>query len=204
MTISNIVLGSHFSNNFVLDAGTETVLVNIDGVTITQDAAGVLSAVAEDAANTPFDPAGTTLTSTTTQDAIEEVLGLLSGVQHTTITNIDLQPTANPNEYTVVIEWTDGDGNPQTTTDPTPVTIAAPTIVSADANNLVTPGGDGGAFIDSVTSADADNLLGAGADGLTTFTAADLCQAVEDHCVDPCVVTDMWGNTVGTVLMTQP
>ena len=49
---------------------------------------------------------------------------VLAGITSTAITNIDLQPTANPNEFTVAIEWTDGDGNPQTTTDPTPITVA--------------------------------------------------------------------------------
>ena len=49
---------------------------------------------------------------------------VLAGVTHTTITNIDLQPTGTPDEFTVVMEWTDGDGNPQTTTDPTPITIS--------------------------------------------------------------------------------
>ena len=49
---------------------------------------------------------------------------VLTGIAHTAITNIDLQPTGNPDEFTVAIEWTDGDGNPQTTTDPTPITIA--------------------------------------------------------------------------------
>lgn len=47
-----------------------------------------------------------------------------TGLQHTAITAIDLQPTANPNEFTVVISWTDSDGVAQTTTDATPVTIS--------------------------------------------------------------------------------
>ena len=204
MALNDITLGQHFGDNFVLDTGLEKILVNVDGVSIVSNPDGTLSAVAEDAAGTAFDPAGNVLTATDTQAAIEEVLGLLNGVQHTVITNVDLQPTGNPNEFTVEIEWTDGDGNTQTTTDPTPVTIAQQTVVSADAGNLVTAGGDGGAFIDSVVSSDAGNLITAGADGLAALSPTDLCQAVTDNCVDDCVVTDMFGNTIGVVLMNQP
>ena len=42
------------------------------------------------------------------------------------ITNIDLQPTANDNEFTVVIEWLDNEWIAQTTTDATPITVTWP------------------------------------------------------------------------------
>ena len=184
MAINNITLGSHFGDNFVLDAGTEKILVKIDGVSIVQAVDGTLSAVAENAAGTAFDPAGNILTSTDTQGAIEEVLTLLSGVTHTSITDIDLQPTANPNEFTVVITWVDENGTTQTTTDATPVTISGATqvIVSTDAGNLITAGTDLGALI----------------------TSADICTSVTNDCLQDCVVTDMFGNTIGTVQMLQP
>ena len=63
------------------------------------------------------------LTATTVQAAIDELNVAVSGVAHTAITGIDLQPTANTNEFTVVINWTDGDGTAQTTTDPTPIQV---------------------------------------------------------------------------------
>jgi len=73
-----------------------------------------------------WSPDGTLLFGVTEGSAIVAATlnpTVLTGIQHTTITNIDLQPTVNPNEFTVEIEWTDGDGNAQTTTDPTPVTF---------------------------------------------------------------------------------
>ena len=177
MAINDITLGAHFGDNFVLDAGTEKILVKIDGVSIVQAADGTLSAVAEDAAGTAFDPAGNILTSTDTQGAIEEVLTLLSGVAHTSITDIDLQATANPNEFTVVITWVDENGATQTTTDATPVTISGATqvIVSTDPGNLLTAGTDLGALI----------------------TSADICTSVTNDCLAPCQITDMFGNVIG-------
>lgn len=49
----------------------------------------------------------------------------------TAITNIDLKPTGVPNQYTVEIKWIDEDGNAQTTTDPTPITIVQPLPATA-------------------------------------------------------------------------
>jgi len=58
---------------------------------------------------------------------------VLTGIAHTAITGIDLKPTANTNEFVVEINWTDGDGNAQVTTDPTPITVqTTPSIVSID------------------------------------------------------------------------
>lgn len=180
MAINDLTQGQHFGDNFILDTGLEKILLNIDGVSIVQDGAGVLSAVAEDAAGTPFDPAGTTLVATDTEAAIKEVLGLVSGVAHTVITGIDLAATGNPNEYTVSISWTDSDGNPQTSTDPTPVIISQPNVVSATAGNLLID--DSGAFFDG-----------------PALKAAVISDVLQD-----CVVTDMWGNTIGTVQELQP
>lgn len=76
------------------------------------------------AAGTGYSNTTSGLTATTVQGAIDELNTALSGVAHTAITNIDLQPTANTNEFTVVLTWTDGDGVSQTTTDATPITVA--------------------------------------------------------------------------------
>ena len=89
---------------------------------------------------------------------------VLSGIQHTAITNIDLKPTGNANEYVVEIEWTDSDGNTQITTDATPLVISsADNIYTADgsltAPRTVTQDGfalgfEGGAFtIDTAIAA---------------------------------------------------
>ena len=56
-------------------------------------------------------------------DAIGNLTTQLSGLIHTAITNIDLRPTSNTNEFTVEITWTDEDGNTQVTTDPTPILV---------------------------------------------------------------------------------
>ncbi len=56
--------------------------------------------------------------------AASEVIST-NGLTHTSITNIDLKPTGNTNEYTVEIEWTDENGTVNTTTDATPITISA-------------------------------------------------------------------------------
>lgn len=48
----------------------------------------------------------------------------VSGIPNgTAITGIDLKPTEVANQFTVEISWTDANGNAQTTTDPTPITI---------------------------------------------------------------------------------
>ena len=52
-------------------------------------------------------------------------------------------------------------------------------------------------------STDAGNLLANGSDGKPLFTAAVLCQAVTDNCVDDCPLTDLFGNSFGTVLQAQ-
>lgn len=129
-----------------------------------------------------YDNATSGLTATDAQAAIDELALAVSGVAHTSITGIDLKPTANPNEFTVEITWTDENGTAQTTTDPTPITIAQQTVVSADAGNLIAAGTDQGAFIDGP--------------GLKT--------AVLDNVVDDCPVTDAFGVLLGTVLMEQP
>ena len=49
----------------------------------------------------------------------------ITGITHTSITNIDLRPTGTPNEFTVEITWIDEDGNTQVTTDPTPISVQA-------------------------------------------------------------------------------
>ena len=129
-----------------------------------------------------YDNATSGLTATDAQAAIDELALALTGVAHTAITGIDLQPTGNPNEFTIVVSWTDENGTAQTTTDPTPITVATPTVVSGDAGNLIVAGGDAGAFLD-----------GPG------FKAAMLA-----HATDDCPVTDVFGVNIGTVLMEQP
>lgn len=59
-------------------------------------------------------------------DAIES-LELGTAGSHTSITSIDLQPTANVNEFTASLVWVDSDGVTQTTADSTPITITHPT-----------------------------------------------------------------------------
>lgn len=126
-----------------------------------------------------YDNGISALTATDAQAAIDEIALGLAGVAHTVITSVDLRPTANPNEFEVVIEWTDGDGNPQTSTDPTPITIAQTVATSASAGNLLTE--DTGSFIDSAT----------------------ICQSVTDDCLEDCPVTDAFGVLIGTVQQLQ-
>lgn len=61
---------------------------------------------------------------TNVEDALSEIATQLTGLTHTAITGIDLKPTGNANEYTVEIQWTDENGNSQTTTDSNPIVIA--------------------------------------------------------------------------------
>ena len=163
MAINNVVAGSNLGDEF--DIGNITpnkIRVLLDEIL--------------------YDNATSGLAAVDAQAAIDELALALSGVAHTAITGIDLQPTANPNEFTVVVTWTDENGTPQTTTDPTPITIAQQTVVSTDAGNLIAAGTDQGAFIDGP--------------GLKT--------AVIDNVVDDCPVTDVFGVVLGTVLMEQP
>jgi len=76
------------------------------------------------------------------------------GGASTTISGIDLQPTGNANEFTVSVSWVDGDGNAQTTTDPTPITVTGPdtfgTVATAAATLTTTNNVDvaiGGRYI---------------------------------------------------------
>lgn len=62
-------------------------------------------------------------TSTDVEGVLKELSLQVTGLAHTSITNIDLVATANPNEYVVSINWIDGDGVAQSTVDPTPVVI---------------------------------------------------------------------------------
>ena len=73
-----------------------------------------------------------TLIGTHTAGGVTQEVYVPSGLAHTAITNIDLKPTGNPNEYTVEIQWTDGDGVAQVTTDPTPVTITPTSVLVAN------------------------------------------------------------------------
>ncbi len=204
MTIEDLVREQNLGDTIAIDTVAKKIDVKVDGTSLVVAGDGTVSSPAENAADTPFTPAGG-LVSTDTQAAIVELAGLLSGVQHTVITGIDLQPTGTPNQYTVVVTWTDSDGNAQTTTDPTPITITTQTVVSTDAGNLITAGGDGGAFYDGpVVSADAGNLIAAGADDGAVITGPGLKTAVEDHVLDDCPVTDMFGDPIGTVTMWQP
>ena len=127
-----------------------------------------------------YDNGTSGLTATDAQAAIDEIQLGLSGVQHTIITGVDLRPTATPNEFVVEITWTDGDGNTQTATDPTPITISQTVATSSTAGNLLTE--DTGSFIDSAT--------------ITSTVQNDLLQ--------DCVVTDAFGATIGTVQELQP
>lgn len=47
----------------------------------------------------------------------------LNNLSHPSIQSVDFKPTGNPNEYTIDLLWTDEDGNVNTVTDSTPVTI---------------------------------------------------------------------------------
>lgn len=66
----------------------------------------------------------TTLTAQQVSD-LKTALGLPEN--HASITSIDLKSNGNPNEYIVEVVWVDSDGNSQTTTDPTPITISGAT-----------------------------------------------------------------------------
>lgn len=71
-----------------------------------------------------YDNSGSGLVATTTQGAIDELALAVTGMAHTTITNIDLKSTGNPNEYVVEITWIDADGVTHVTSDPTPVIVS--------------------------------------------------------------------------------
>jgi len=157
MTINNVVAGQNLGPEF--DLGNVTV----DTIRV------LLGQIA-------YDNTASGLTATDAKAAIDELALALSGVAHTAITGIDLTAGANPNEYLVEITWTDENGNAQTTTDPTPITIT-----------------------DTATSASPGNLLTANADG--SFFDQTAFDAALDASTDACVVTDVFGATIGTVLM---
>ena len=106
---------------------TLTVSTGPDGVPANATAAEALDLCAEETIHF-YSPDSSILF---TVDPGSAVVGaqinpsVLAGITSTAITNIDVRPTGNPNEVTVEIEWTDGDGNPQTTTDSTPITVAS-------------------------------------------------------------------------------
>lgn len=94
------------------------------------------------AAEVPFTPASG-LASTDLQALAVEIKSLIdanttsiTGLVHTAITSIDLKSNGNANEYIVEIQWTDEDGTAQTTTDPTPITIAGAGLAAADIDTL--------------------------------------------------------------------
>ena len=87
----------------------------------------------QSASEVPVLDTGNNYAANNVEDVLSEIAVNMTGIAHTSITGIDLKPTGNSNEYTIEISWLDGDGVPQTTTDPTPLTIA-PTVV----NNTLT------------------------------------------------------------------
>lgn len=92
-------------------------------------------------------------TATDIEGALAEIATSLTGIAHTAITNIDLQPTGTPNEYTVVIEWTDENGAAQTTTDATPITITGG-VAGSVTEEAATTG-----TVDVVLGADTGNAI---------------------------------------------
>jgi len=128
----------YFESNGAND-GLEAVYVTdtggtprkLDAVTSAASAAAISAAITaalagidQTAAGTSFDNVASGMTATNVKAALEELNTGLTGVAHTAITGIDLKAGGGANEFLVEITWTDGDGNAQTTTDPTPITVA--------------------------------------------------------------------------------
>lgn len=61
-----------------------------------------------------------------------KIIVLGGGANAVSINSIDFQPTGNPDEFTVVLTWTDENGAIQTTTDATPVTLTGGNIYTQD------------------------------------------------------------------------
>ena len=131
------------------------------------------------AQTTVVDAAGN-YTGTQVEAVLAEIATQLTGLVHTAITGIDLKPTANANEYTVEITWTDGDGNAQTTTDSSPVVIAGlGTAVQtvSDTNSID--------MTKSGTDVSADLKLSATQTGATVTIESDGLRVVVDDEVEP-------------------
>lgn len=77
----------------------------------------------QNASNTAIADVAGNYTATDVEWALAEIATSITWIAHTSITSIDLQPTANANEYTVVITWVDENSVTQTTVDATPITI---------------------------------------------------------------------------------
>lgn len=122
------------------------------------------------AAQTTVADAGDNYTGTQVEAILAEIAVRLSGIVHTAITDVDLVATANPNEYTVQITWTDGEGNTQTTTDATPITItglatALQTVADTNSINLTKTGTEIKADL-KISATQVGATVSIGADGL--------------------------------------
>ena len=82
----------------------------------------VISSVSIPASAVTYNNGASGLTATTVQAALDEIASDLGNVS---IDAINLQPTANTNEYTVDITWTNSDGVQATVADATPITIVS-------------------------------------------------------------------------------
>lgn len=204
MSVDDLVRLPNLGLTFEIDGVGKKFDVKIDDTTIVKDAAGVISAGTIPASSVGVTDAAGNYTGGDVEAVLAEIATTISGIAHTAITGIDLKPTGvNPNEFTVEISWTDENGTAQTTTDPTPITMASATVVSTDAGNLVTAGTDGGALLTSTVSGDAGNLVVQGGDGLAFLNGAAICAEITANCFEDCVVTDMFGDVIGTVQQLQ-
>ena len=96
---------------------------------------GVLAG-ADDATGVPTTITGQAplIDNANTQAQLIALATSLTGLAHTAITSIDLKDSGTANQYIVEITWTDGDGNTQTTTDPTPITLSSTGFVAHNHN----------------------------------------------------------------------
>lgn len=52
-------------------------------------------------------------------------------------------------------------------------------------------------------STDANNLLSDGTDGKPLLTGATICTEIKANCIQDCILSDVFSNTIGTVQMAQ-
>ncbi len=147
----------------------------------------------QSATQTAVTDTGSNYTGTNVETILAEIATKFSGLVHTAITDINLIATANANEYSVEITWTDEDGNINTTTDATPVVIAGlGTAVQTvtDSNSID--------FTKTGTDIKADLKLSATQTGATVTIESDGLRIVVDDETEP---TGYVSKTVATAAL---
>ena len=94
------------------------------------------------------------------RDCLEQLVGDVG--MPSMITDIDIFPTGEPNEFTVQITYIDDEGNSQTTTDSTPITIVVPQQLFQATEDcyIGTTTGNSGPFPGNVVQAQGSATIG--------------------------------------------